>query len=659
MSGLFEANLLTFERLDPDMAARIRDHAPNPAIELTSTNGKHDLIVGGQSVYRGDAERYGVRHLRKFLKKPDRLDIPFPDELISHYLQVPEFNTDIESLREEFKDVQRPIPSGGLATEPYRFICMGTGLGFHLDAILDRLKIKSIFICEPNFDIFFHSLKVFDWGAFLAKAAERSVILSLYLSDDGEYVARCFFKHVGLSCPAVLDGTYVYRHYEHDFFTQVHSRIAKLIHLFVVEWGALEDEIPMLENTTANLKQQSVIRLIEPPPAEGSPEARGKTASLNNDLTAVIVGSGPSLKQSLNVLAELKGKAVIFSAGTALLPILKSGMRPDFHVEIERTNSIYLNFARIHRDYGLDDLPLILPTTIDPGFTKEFSKNVIYMFVRDHICTADLLSGLVLPLSPSGPSCDHVCLGAALGLGMRRIVFLGNDYGSRNPDVHHADGSIYEEDFYVPHSEEEAYRLYNEFPLMVPGNFGGEVHTNQMFLKRKFAIESAIAHNKDVEFYNMSDGARIEGAEPKTRITDIPGLNEDQGAEIRHLVEHARTIDIGLPVIEERLKATRRSVEADRLSGRLKRYLESGPEDGWIYDVFVDFLNDETVNTVYRTMVRGNIHRNLFIQSILANRVSNPQARRKFDRAFIEKFASSFRNLEDQLIDAIDSLLAA
>ena len=46
---------------------------------------------------------------------------------------------------------------------------------------------------------------------------------------------------------------------------------------------------------------------------------------LEKNLPAFIVGSGPSLDQSIAAIKRLQGQAIVFSCGTGLLPLLRNG----------------------------------------------------------------------------------------------------------------------------------------------------------------------------------------------------------------------------------------------------------------------------------------------------------------------------------------------
>ena len=60
-----------------------------------------------------------------------------------------------------------------------------------------------------------------------------------------------------------------------------------------------------------------------------------KTYSQN--MPAIIVGNGPSLDKEIDFLRKNQDNFVIFCSGSALKPLYKAGITPDFQVEIERS----------------------------------------------------------------------------------------------------------------------------------------------------------------------------------------------------------------------------------------------------------------------------------------------------------------------------------
>ncbi len=50
----------------------------------------------------------------------------------------------------------------------------------------------------------------------------------------------------------------------------------------------------------------------------------------------LLVGNGPSLDSHVNFIRQHQADSIIISCGTALSSLAKVGIKPDFHVEMER-----------------------------------------------------------------------------------------------------------------------------------------------------------------------------------------------------------------------------------------------------------------------------------------------------------------------------------
>lgn len=645
MASLRDKNIAAFERHDPELAALIKGHRPSAGVVLTGDGDRADVMVNGVSFYDGNAKRNAVRHLARYLTKPTRLDLQYDAGFVATYMGTV-FAGEFERLE---KSIERGAGWAAPAPTPYTMLCMGVGLGFHLDAVLDRLPIRILYVTECNFDLFDRSLDVFDWDKFFDKAAKKSVAVKVFVTRNSHYAAYVFFDHVRRTCPPAVDGMYFYKHYEDPFFDQVQANVIGDMHWYLHQVGSFGDEFAQLENAIANLNLARSIRVVEPPQPVGATPTEAEMAAVENDLTAIVVGSGPSLKDSLAEIKALQGRAVIASAGSGLLPLLKAGIKPTFHVEVERDSTVFANHAAIRKKHDVDGITYVLPTTIDPGFLREFPSGGVFMFVRGHLSPAALLDGLVHPLIPSGPSADHAALGVVLACGMRRIVFVGNDYGSRVAGVHHVEGSIYGEDFFAPASGKEESERYHQFNLTTEGNFGTAIQTNFNFLKRKQAMEQAIKVFNRVRFFNASDGARIEDAQPLRRIRDLPGLSRDRSADIRKLLADTRDVAPDRKLLKRRLDALRAEAKSGRLSKYMRAADESAADGHFVFDAFSRFLADPGVDAIFKILFVSDINKIVFVHSLIAKHCPDAASRRKLDRAFLDAFAARFEKMEDKV----------
>ena len=59
-------------------------------------------------------------------------------------------------------------------------------------------------------------------------------------------------------------------------------------------------------------------------------------ADIENLPPVLLIGNGPSLDSHVNFIRQHQADSIIISCGTALSSLAKVGIKPDFHVEMER-----------------------------------------------------------------------------------------------------------------------------------------------------------------------------------------------------------------------------------------------------------------------------------------------------------------------------------
>ena len=101
--------------------------------------------------------------------------------------------------------------------------------------------------------------------------------------------------------------------------------------------------------------------------------------SNNVPIPAFIVGSAPSLDESIDVIKRYKDRAIIISCGTALGVLLGNGITPDFHVEMENTPEILDVIAYQSKTYDISPVRLVASYTVAPKIADHFSTAIYYL----------------------------------------------------------------------------------------------------------------------------------------------------------------------------------------------------------------------------------------------------------------------------------------
>ena len=204
----------------------------------------------------------------------------------------------------------------------------------------------------------------------------------------------------------------------------------------------------------------------------------------------------------------------MFSGGTSLMPLLKAGIRPDFHCELENSWSSVVHLRQVREAYGLQGITLLASATVHPQMPGLFDERIFYF--RDSVASTPLWCPDGTGIHGTAPTCTNLALRAALVMAFREIYLFGVDLGTRHPDRAHSSGTIYQKD--------EGWKADEKVPLKqmnipLPGNFGGEAWTNQILHWARMMMGQTIEMFSTAQIYNCCDGVAIPGTIPKLART--------------------------------------------------------------------------------------------------------------------------------------------
>ena len=269
----------------------------------------------------------------------------------------------------------------------------------------------------------------------------------------------------------------------------------------------------------------------------------------------VLVAPGPSLAKNVHLLADLKGKAVIFAYSRALRSLKAAGIVPDLVVVLDP----------LDLRYHFDDFPVeqieavVLGLSVNPGMYDLPAKRVVTFSGNSTIelwiygsLGEDMHVSTSCSVATSAVSMAHVW-------GCEPIVLIGQDLafpGGRMYDAAAADGDAVIEEasdgrgFKVQGLSDHAKELersggaklsgFQRLPE-VPGYFGGTVQTSPNFSWVRAWIEERASHwQGSVRLINATEGgANIEGMEnlPLSDVVElVAGSEVDVGAVLDQIM---------------------------------------------------------------------------------------------------------------------------
>jgi len=496
---LFERNMEALMRFNPglyDQMAAIKE----PVAKLVGSveAGDINIDLGHTLLYPVDARSHAERQLAEFWASPHRFYMNPPTH---HPSNKPYHHDHVSAALYDFAKAQGLKGFPEIPDDNAGFLVIyGIGLGFHLPALFDEMDVRHFILAEEFTELMYHTLRLIDWGAIFDKADERGQTITFFFSHNSAHLAERVHWTMRGKGFGLLDGSYLFRHYSSMVLDEAYAEFREKLPLLPISIGFTEDEWVMMRHCGWNLLDYD-FQLLEDRPR------------LEKNLPAFIVGSGPSLDQSIEAIKRLQGQAIIFSAGTGLLPLLRNGIRPDFHCELENGGASYDHLKRSSDEFGLEGITLIASTTVFPKMPELFDNRVFYF--RDSVCSTGLWAPDRIGLYGTAPTCTNLAIRASLLLCFRQLYLFGVDLGSRDAEKHHSHDAIY-----YRSEEWAAKRSQEAMTIEMPANFGGKAYTNAtLHWTRMMMAQGLEMYSSYSKIYNCSDGVQIPGTLPKLSRT--------------------------------------------------------------------------------------------------------------------------------------------
>ncbi len=472
----------------PEAAARLAQAGADQFTLVTKDGAPVDIAFdGGRQIYGGDARAFSRAQVAAYLEKPLRL---FMNRLDNTGLVSPICIDLTSALSAALVDVElSTYPS----ESPCFLVVFGLGLGHHIEELARRCEARWLILVEPLAGFLEHSLGVVDWPKLVALFQERGGGIHLITEIDPGAIAASVVRAMGAHGIAFADGSWIFTHYPLWAFSEARKRLHEAIEFAFINRGFFEDELRMMENAVANFAGRSFHLL------EGKPR-------LERSEMAAIVGAGPSLDEAIETLHRIRDRVLLFSCGTSLRPLLRNGLVPDFHCELENVPEVFDVIGETAQYGDLRRVTLVASATVDPRVPRFFGDTIL--FFRDAVSSTEILGPGYRILPGCAPTCVNLGLSAALYMGVTDLALFGTDCGIRLGGKVHADGTIYR-DLGMWQDKDRA----REHPIELEGNFGGTVRTDWVYDACRLMLTGSIRAHR-VNVVNCSDGALIPGARP-------------------------------------------------------------------------------------------------------------------------------------------------
>jgi len=368
---------------------------------------------------------------------------------------------------------------------------LGMGLGYHLDYFIRNLGEKwgtrEIVVYESDPELFRLALSIADFTNilkhpniqfFVGEAPEESY----YTLRTKIFVRELYhlrsIKIIPLPASVSLNL---------DYYAGAVSILKKAAcQVMVLVGNDSFDSLVGLENMFIN------IRHIFSHP--GIIECFGKFKGR----PGVLVAAGPSLNKNMDLLKDLREKALIFSCDTSLIPLMKKKIRPHLVSSLERIPGTEMYYS------GLPDLEgiyyvamaVLMPETIDAFAGRKLIGYRNY----PHYGWLEKDKGSII----CGMSVANLGFRILELLGCDPIILIGQDLAYGESGDTHVKGNIY--------GARDTNLAAKPF-VELEGNDGRLVKSERGWLQMKFVYEENIADFPGTVINATEGGAKIRGAQ--------------------------------------------------------------------------------------------------------------------------------------------------
>lgn len=516
-----EQNLAFFKTRYPQLYQHLKDYKLQRfKLNILPATDEVDLWLEGHSLYSEGARAYAKNEVEQFRRVfgpgsvVRTIDPPAPG-LYCH----PRFAHSAvdEAVRQSSLD--RVRFRGYVLGDFYPMVTfLGCGLGYHIEAMILQHQVDNALVVEPDLDQFAATLYAVDWEKICEKflpSKGRTLHFLIGTEKTAETIWAATWNELITRCPVFPALTLFYNHRGDPVYNEAAEKINTDTEMFLNSWGHYDDEMRQVNNALHTFYMG--CRVLPDRPV------------VNPDVPYLVVGSGPSLDDRLDSIRAVRDKLVLVSAGTGLGVLLRNGLKPDFHVELESDAVVFKVLSEFDPEL-LKSIPLIAPSHICPRVWTLFADQRFYF--KKESPTSEVFGRPAETIADGTPTCTNAAFAIGLHLGFRKIYLFGTDYGFRSQARHHAQKSIY---------TLEGGTYETKWDSLPPGTFeiddvqGSKIYTSPVYFtsKRKTELLARDARTAypGVSIINCSDGALIEYATWQSAADFVADCRElDAGA---------------------------------------------------------------------------------------------------------------------------------
>ena len=620
--ALFKKNFRLFSQVYPQQANIFANYKPISNL-VCNKSGEYDVEFQAFNMYpKGSASAAKeqiddlARYMYKFqLRVPNALGLdPATEEMV-------------EPLLKQYNSSDFKFSSDLTTDSSYFAVAFGLGLGDHIMELVERSQCRVLLIVEPNQDLLYHSMSVFDWIK-LFKHFDNFGEIELFTGstpkDIGLFIQGLFRRHN----PSGMDGSFLFTHYQSAVFQEVQRHLEEHIRTALMGLGFFQDDINMIGQCYKNLEK-------------GNARVMEKVKEPNQKMPALIIGSGPSLPKLLPFIKDNQDKVVIFACGTSIDNLLNYGITPDFYAIAERGKDILIQARETSKLYNTKNTYFVGSTSIFPGVSKLF-KDAIFFFRPGLSCSPLFAEQEQIALAPD-PLAANAGLSIGLHLGFKDFYLCGVDMGSEYKTHGHAPGGWYDRHDVDP---------YKNFSLPARGNFGGTIWTMPELEWSRQSMENLISISPARTYSNLGTGALIKGATPRHwKTINFASPQQPKKEIVKQIIKSSPVYT--LEKFDQKWEAAAIIDRFFEFGEQLKDATKIEPDPtGFLFTKKTnELLKPSEVEDPLIMLVRGSLFTVMIINNYYLNRLTDPVEKEPLMRIFKENYCQMIDRLRDRAVE--------
>lgn len=236
----FTQNIEAFRQYIPHIADMYENYCPSrPFKFFCNENGQPNLkwLDDDVVVYGADPYLICETLVAEFMDKGVLSKFAFRQEAnpmgsihVEHLNNLNIYKDEISSQAEHLVKVPDQVPCA---------LIFGVGLGYHLGYLYERCKVSTLFLFEPDLDLFYASLFCFDWAPLLAYLYQENLGLHILLGQDEQNIVRDFSSAVSCRGAFLVANSFIMWGYQNDEVKRLMKTIQQQYYLLAMGWGFL------------------------------------------------------------------------------------------------------------------------------------------------------------------------------------------------------------------------------------------------------------------------------------------------------------------------------------------------------------------------------------------------------------------------------------